>query len=150
MLARWETEMSVWVLVRRSCHCCELKGRVEPQPEDAILWPIKQTNSQLTQCCLPSFLYQLSISILSLASALTPTQVRRSQFREVTCLEANPTAVKRKKRKKEAKQKKKNFQPDLLQGAIHRMITLGLVPAQWRRWKHRARGNRGDDKAAQT
>lgn len=107
-------------------------------------------NRQLTQCCLPSFLYQLSISILSLASALTPTQVRRSQFREVTCLEANPTAVKRKKRKKEAKQKKKNFQPDLLQGAIHRMITLGLVPAQWRRWKHRARGNRGDDKAAQT
>lgn len=109
MLAQWETELSVWVLVRRSCHCCELKGRVQPQPEDAILWPIKQTNSQLTQCCLPSFLYQLSISILSLASALTPTQVRRSQFREVTCLEANPTAVKRKKRKKETKQKKKKL-----------------------------------------
>lgn len=66
-------------------------------------------NRQLTQCCLPSFLYQLSISILSLASALTPTQVRRSQFREVTCLEANPTAVKRKKRKKETKQKKKKL-----------------------------------------
>lgn len=105
MLAQWETELSVWVLVRRSCHCCELKGRVQPQPEDAILWPIKQTNSQLTQCCLPSFLYQLSISILSLASALTPTQVHRSQFREVTCLEANPTAVKRKKEKKRPNKK---------------------------------------------
>lgn len=70
-----------------------LKERVELQPADVIPWHVKQTNVQLTQSCLPSFRYQLSISVLSLASALTPTQVCRSQFREVTCLEANPTEV---------------------------------------------------------
>lgn len=70
VLAEEGTVVSEWVLVQRSC---QLKERVELQPASGILWHLNPKKFRLTEPCLPSFLYQLSISILFFASALTPT-----------------------------------------------------------------------------
>lgn len=77
----------------------QLREKVELQPAGGIRWRLKPTKNLGDQ----SLLCRPRLSIPSLASALTPTHMCRSQPREAAHLEANPTKEKRKKKNNETK-----------------------------------------------
>lgn len=120
----------------------QLREKVELQPAGGIRWHLKPTKNSGDQSllCRP-------ISILSLASALTPTHVCRSQPREAARLEANPTKEKRKKKNKETKKLFSQIcsKEQFTEGSDKRQCQHSTEGGN-----NRARANRGEDKAAQT